>query len=211
MAPLTEGYRYRVVPSSYGGVAQRWVLIYSEPRQPQAQRTVDKQWLKQSDREVKAFQTLCRTAFACEADAQEALAHFAHDVQRRFSLTVPSPPRPIMGSGGAPALAPSPTRSSTISPAPWRHGLRTTRHALTSTAVLSSRRTNWMRASYPPRPCSMDTKGKPGRNAGFAFLKTRNFWPLALSQKTRAHHGPVDGDDGVFTVMRPSNTASARS
>src|SRR4029453_2016640 len=39
MAPLTEGYRYRVVPSSYGGVAQRWVLIHSEPRQPQAQRT----------------------------------------------------------------------------------------------------------------------------------------------------------------------------
>src|SRR4029453_5901010 len=28
MAPLTEGYRYHVVPSSYGGVAQRWVLIY---------------------------------------------------------------------------------------------------------------------------------------------------------------------------------------
>ena len=69
MTPLTEGYRYRVVPSSYGGVAQRWVLIHSEPRQPQAQRTVDKQWLKQSTHEVKAFKTLCRTAFACEADA----------------------------------------------------------------------------------------------------------------------------------------------
>ena len=46
MAPLTEGYRYHVVPSSYGGVEQRWGLILSEPRQPQAQRTVDKQWLK---------------------------------------------------------------------------------------------------------------------------------------------------------------------
>src|SRR5262245_54989388 len=43
MAPLTEGYRYRVVPSSYGGVAQRWVLIHSEWRQAQAQRTVNKQ------------------------------------------------------------------------------------------------------------------------------------------------------------------------
>src|SRR5919202_636005 len=94
MAPLTEGYRYHVVPSSYGGVAQRWVLIYSEPRQPQAQRTVDKQWLKQSDREVKAFQTLCRTAFACEADAQQALAHFAHDLQATFlhdSTICPTP------------------------------------------------------------------------------------------------------------------------
>ena len=84
MAPLTEGYRYRVVPSSYGGVAQRWVLIYSEQRQPQAQRTVDKQWRQQSDQEVKAFRTLCRTAFACEADAQQALARLARDVQTTF-------------------------------------------------------------------------------------------------------------------------------
>jgi transposase len=81
MAPLTEGYRSRVVPSSYGGVAQRWVLIYSEQRPPQAQRTVDKQWRKQSAQEVKAFRTLCRTAFACEADAQQALARLARDVQ----------------------------------------------------------------------------------------------------------------------------------
>jgi transposase len=52
MAPLTEGYRYRVVPSSYGGVAQRWVLIHSALRQSQAQRTVDKQWRKPRDEEV---------------------------------------------------------------------------------------------------------------------------------------------------------------
>ena len=36
MASLTEEYRYQVVPSTYGGVEQRWVLIHSEPRQPQA-------------------------------------------------------------------------------------------------------------------------------------------------------------------------------
>ena len=69
MASLPDGYRYTVLASHYGGVAQRWVLIYSEHRQSQAQRTVDKQWLKQSDQEVKAFKRLCRTAFACEADA----------------------------------------------------------------------------------------------------------------------------------------------
>ena len=36
MPSLAEGYRYAGVASSYGGVAQRWVLIYSEQRQPQA-------------------------------------------------------------------------------------------------------------------------------------------------------------------------------
>ena len=102
MAPLTEGYRYHVVPSSYGGVAQRWVLIYSEPRQPQAQRTVDKQWLKQRADEVKAFQTLCRTAFACEADARQALAHFAHDVQSHVSPDSTIYPTPHYRKRGRP-------------------------------------------------------------------------------------------------------------
>ena len=102
MAPLTEGYRYRVVPSSYGGVEQRWVLIHSEPRQPQAQRTVDKQWLKQSADEGKAFKTLCRTAFACEVDARQALVRFTHDVQTTFLSDSTIYPTPQYGKRGRP-------------------------------------------------------------------------------------------------------------
>ena len=62
--------------STSGGVAQRWMLVYSEHRHAQAQRTVDKQLLKQGQREVVAFQKLGRMTFACEADAQQALATF---------------------------------------------------------------------------------------------------------------------------------------
>src|SRR5919201_3301687 len=102
MTPLTEGYRYHVVPSSDGGVEQRWVLIHSEPRQPQAQRTVDKQWLKQSTDDVKAFKTLCRTACACEADARQALARFAHDVQTTFLSDSTISPTPHDGKRGRP-------------------------------------------------------------------------------------------------------------
>jgi len=103
MAPLTEGYRYHIVPSSYGGVAQRWVLIYSEQRQPQAQRTVDKQWRKQSDHDVKACKTLCRTGFACEADAHQALEHFAHDLQATFLHDSTIGPTPRYGKRGRPS------------------------------------------------------------------------------------------------------------
>jgi hypothetical protein len=94
MTPLREGYRYAVLASSYGGVVQHWVLIYSEHRQPQAQRTVDQQWLKQSDHEIKAFKTLCRTAFACKADAKQALARFVAGLQATFlhdSTVCPTP------------------------------------------------------------------------------------------------------------------------
>ena len=103
MAPLTEGYRYPIVPSSSGGVAQRWVLIYSEQRQPQAQRTVDKQWRKQSDHDVKACKTLCRTGFACEADAHQALEHFAHDLQATFLHDSTICPTPRYGKRGRPS------------------------------------------------------------------------------------------------------------
>jgi transposase len=81
MVPLTEGYRSHVRSSTYGGVVQRWVLIYSEHRRRQAQRTVDRQLLKQSTREAKAFKKLRRMAFACEADAQQALSTFVQGLQ----------------------------------------------------------------------------------------------------------------------------------
>jgi transposase len=81
MLPLKEGYRSHVRTSTYGGVAQRWVVISSERRRPQAQRTVDKHWRQQREADAKAFQQLCRTAFACEADAQQALAAFTHGLR----------------------------------------------------------------------------------------------------------------------------------
>jgi transposase len=102
MAPLTAGYRYHVVPSSYGGVAQRWVLIYSEHRQPQAQQTVDKQWLKQSEQEAKGFKKLGRTAFACEADAQQALSRFEANLQTAFLHNSTVCPTPHYGKRGRP-------------------------------------------------------------------------------------------------------------
>jgi transposase len=102
MAPLMEQYRYQGLSSTYGGVEQRWVLIHSEPRQPQAQRTVDKQLRLQSEQEVKAWKKLCSTPFACEADARQALSVFEQALQVTFlhSSTVHATPR--YGTRGRP-------------------------------------------------------------------------------------------------------------
>jgi hypothetical protein len=81
LASLQEGYRYHEWTSTDGGIAQRWVLIYAEPRQLQAQRTIDRQRRQQSEAEVKALKKLCRSTFACEADARQALATFEQDLQ----------------------------------------------------------------------------------------------------------------------------------
>jgi transposase len=102
MQPLTEGYRYHALTSTYGGVEQRWLLIASEPRQPQARRTVDKQLLKQSAQEIKTWKKLCGTAFACEADAQQALARFAQGVQATYLHTSMVRAQPRYGKRGRP-------------------------------------------------------------------------------------------------------------
>ena len=84
MRALPEGSRYHALTSTSGGGEQRWLLIASEPRQSQAKRSVDTHLCKHSDQEVKALKKLCGTAFACEADARQALACFAHGLQATF-------------------------------------------------------------------------------------------------------------------------------
>jgi transposase len=78
MAPLLDGDRDRVLTSTYGGGAQRWVLISSEHRLSQAQRPVDKPLRKDREQAVKACKHLCRTVLAWAADAQQALSTFEH-------------------------------------------------------------------------------------------------------------------------------------
>lgn len=76
MTSLPEGYRYLEVPSSFGGVEQRWLVVYSEARHQQVQHTVDKQLARHSEHERKAFKKLCAKTFACEPDARQALEQF---------------------------------------------------------------------------------------------------------------------------------------
>jgi hypothetical protein len=113
------GHRGEVQTSSYGGVEQRWVLIYSEARPPQAQRTADNQLRQQTDKEVKAFKTLCRTPFACEADARQALSAFAQDLQVTFLATSTVRATPRYDQQGRPEKAFNPIRWSTTSTEPW--------------------------------------------------------------------------------------------
>jgi transposase len=63
LRPLAEGYRYMSFSTIYAGVEQRWLMIYSEAARERAAKQVDKQLLKQGDKERKAFDELRREAF----------------------------------------------------------------------------------------------------------------------------------------------------
>jgi hypothetical protein len=96
MAPLMAGSREHVVRSRDGGVAHRWGLLHSAPRQPQAPRPVDKPLLKHRAQAVNAFMPRCRPAFACEAEARQALTPFAPRLQA--TVVAQSTVRPISRS-----------------------------------------------------------------------------------------------------------------
>jgi transposase len=180
MAPLTEGYRSHVVRSSYGGVAQRWVLIHSEPRQPQAQRTVDKQWRKQSAHEGKAFQTLCRTAFACEADAHQALAHFAHDVRTTFlhdSTVCPTSHYEKRGRPG-PGTQPAQIVSHIAGALASRLTDRQARVDQQSCCILATNALD--EGQLSPHAVLDGYKGQAQAERGFRFLKDPQFLALSL-------------------------------
>jgi hypothetical protein len=65
------------------------MLVYSEHRHAQAQRTGDKPLRKQGQREGVAFQKRGRLTVACEADAQQALATVTDGLQAPFLHGVP--------------------------------------------------------------------------------------------------------------------------
>ena len=183
MAPLTEGYRYRVVPSRYGGIEQRWVLIHSEPRQPQAQRPVDKQWRTQSDQEVQAVRTLCRTAFACEADAPQALARFAAGLQTTLlhdSAVCPTPHYRKRGRPG-PGAQPDHLVYHIVGALASRLIDRQARVDQQSCFILATNELN--EGQLAPQAVLDGYKGQARAERGFRFLKDPQFLASSLYLK----------------------------
>jgi transposase len=183
MAPLHEGYRYHEVPSTYGGVEQRWVLIYSEPRQAQAQRTVAKHLRTQSNKEVKAFKKLCSTPFACEADARQALATFEQDLHATFLSTSAVHAQPRYGQRGRPGRDAQPDQVIYQIEGALASSLAT-RQALVDQHSCFILATNELDAtSLPPHEVLHGYKGQGQAERGFRFLKDPQFVAASLYLK----------------------------
>jgi transposase len=183
MTPLIEGYRYHALTSSYGGVEQRWALLYSEARQPQAQRTVDKQLRKQSDKEVHAWKNLCSTTFACEADAQQALATFEQGLQVTFLNTSTVRATPRYGKRGRPGPGTHPDQVVYHIDGALAASL-VVRQALVNQQSCFILATNELDATQlPPQEMLEGYKGQVHAERGFRFLKDPTFLASSLYLK----------------------------
>jgi transposase len=183
LASLKAGYRYHELTSTYGGIEQRWVLIYSESRRARAHRTVDKQWRRQSDKEIKAFKKLCGTAFACEADARQALSTFEQALHATFlgASTVRAQPR--YGKRGRPAQEARPDQVVYQIDGALASAL-TARQALIDQHCCFILATNELDTTQlPPQEVLEGYKGQVHAERGFRFLKDPQFLASSLYLK----------------------------
>jgi transposase len=183
MAPLMEGYRYQELTSTYGKVEQRWVLIYSEPRQAQVQRTVDKQLLKQSDKDLKAFKKLCGTPFACEADARQVLATWERGLQATFLHETTVQPTPRYGKRGRPGLGAQPDQvvyqiDGVLASRVAARQVLVDQH---SCFILATNELDT--TQLPPQEVLDGYKGQVQAERGFRFLKDPQFFASSLYLK----------------------------
>jgi transposase len=183
MAPLTAGYRYHVMPSTYGGVAQRWVLLYSEHRHTQAQRTVDKQLLQQSAKDVKAFTQLCRTPFACEADAHQALTRFQQGLQATFLHEVAVHPTPHYGKRGRPGQAAQPAQVVYTIAGTLASSLAARQRLIDQHSCFILATNELDDTQLSPQALLAGYKGQQHAERGFRFLKDPDFLAASLYLK----------------------------
>jgi transposase len=183
MAPLPDGYRYHVVPSTYGGVEQRWVLLYSAHRHPHAQSTVDKQLLTQGDKEVKALKKLCRTTFACEADAQQALATFAHGLQATFLHQVALHPVPRYDKRGRPSQGALPVQIIYTIEGALASSIAAHQPLVDQQSCFILATNELDNTQLPPQELLAGYKGQALAERGFRFLKDPSFLASSLYLK----------------------------
>lgn len=101
MTVLDGGYRYFPVESTYGGIRQRWLVVFSQHAYPREMKTFEKNLAKERERKAGDLKHLRNIVFACEADAAKAAARFTKKL-RYQTLTYTIIPQGCYGSKGRP-------------------------------------------------------------------------------------------------------------
>lgn len=105
MVALEEGYWGKEIAVTYGDVAQRWVVVYSQSAYERETKSFTRQLARQKEQAEKSLRRLRQQEFACEADAREAVAKTSqrwryHQAQVEIEpiTRYPQPGRPPQGA-----------------------------------------------------------------------------------------------------------------
>jgi transposase len=105
MTRLATGYAIQAITSEYGGVSQRWLIVYSEQAEQRERKQLNKRVARAATQAEKAVKKLNNQEFACEKDARQAAAKVAKKLKwHRMTVTYqplkryPQPGRPPKGA-----------------------------------------------------------------------------------------------------------------
>ena len=76
MGPLEAGYWGKEVPSDYGEIRQRWLVIFSDAARQREEAGLVRKQAKELETAGVQWHKLMQTNFNCQADAEQALAKF---------------------------------------------------------------------------------------------------------------------------------------
>jgi len=107
--PMENGYSGTWMDSQYGDVPQRWLLVRSEQAYKREQHNLDKRMLKKAEAEHQTFKKLTQQEFACETDAQNALARWRKK-QSTLDVVARVKSIPVYSGKGRPAKDQQPDR-----------------------------------------------------------------------------------------------------
>lgn len=74
---LDDGYRISALESTYGGVRQRWLVVFSAQAYAREMKTLERAVTKEYNEQTKALGHLSHQLFRCQADAQKAAAQIS--------------------------------------------------------------------------------------------------------------------------------------
>jgi transposase len=80
MEDVGNGYRICPLCNTYGDIRQRWLLVYSQQAYERESKQLDKRIAKAEEAAEKAWRTLQRRTFQCQADAEAAAVQLAQEL-----------------------------------------------------------------------------------------------------------------------------------
>jgi transposase len=76
MIELEPGYFGKEVKSEYGGVAQRWLVVFSQAASERELKTLEKAKIREQEAAEKQWRKVCQSVFNCQEDAEAACKQF---------------------------------------------------------------------------------------------------------------------------------------
>lgn len=181
---IDENYSYLLLSSNYANIAQRWLLVESEHARRRAINTVNRQILKESTKETKAFAKLCGQNFVCIPDAKQALLDFQSNLKYILLEETDIVPIPHYAKPGRPKQNQEPDRVDyQISGTPFvsldfRNQLITNK----SRFILATNELDFSKLTHTELLKAYKDQGKVER--GFRFLKDPLFMASSIFLKS---------------------------